>query len=67
MQYDGQYLGRVLHSTIFDKFDGERKTNMVVINANNDDAIINDEEPRKLVEYGKMYWKLLRKQCRYYI
>lgn len=63
VEYDGQYLGRRLESSTFLKWDGEGELQFKIIDT--EDGITN-EEARKFVECGKIYWSLLRKQCRYY-
>jgi hypothetical protein len=65
MVYDGTYLGRVLDSNEFEKFDGSVPfdSSLVV------DDVEKDDLPERVAEqlkYGKLYWELTKKQCRYY-
>jgi hypothetical protein len=68
MQYNGEYVGRKLGLVDFGKFDGELEMTSasIVIDPDDNEAIKKDEVVMKLIKHGEMYWKLLRKQCRYY-
>jgi hypothetical protein len=66
MAYDGEEVGRVLTSINVDKYDGEREDDNRIINFHDTETIQKDEDVMKLVEHGEMYWRLLRKQCRYH-
>ncbi|KAJ9142057.1 ATPase (AAA) domain protein [Pleurostoma richardsiae] len=65
LAYDGKYLGRVPYTNVTGKFDGEEEyaSHLRVFDL---DAPLEDEESKELIEYGKLYWKLLKKQCMYY-
>ncbi|KAK5625866.1 hypothetical protein RRF57_001582 [Xylaria bambusicola] len=65
MRYDGRYLGRYLETSIFDKFDGEIKSSRIVVGDLENDNDLPDAVSTQLT-YGKIYWNLLRKQCRQY-
>lgn len=67
MEYNGKYLGRKLSQYDTEKFDGELKMNLHVL----DIADINDDNMANLpklaqerIEDGRQYWKLLQKQCK---
>jgi hypothetical protein len=69
MEYDGLYLGRVVTFCTWNTFDGESTTfgNHVIFI--NDEALADankDERVRTAVEFGKSYWNLVSKQCRYH-
>ena len=71
MCFDGQFLGRSLSSFIPRKFDGEVKIDYSFVFT--DDESLSEEKLSTLNEavtnqynYGKKYWSLLRKQCKYH-
>jgi hypothetical protein len=69
MEYDGQFLGRRLHETYLDKFDGVKKPEGVCyLDVADMSRDVEDlpEMAQKRIEYGKQYWKLLKKQCKYH-
>jgi hypothetical protein len=69
MEYNGLYLGRVITSRDWSKFDGETTNweNGVIFINDEDLADANkDERLRTAVEQGKSYWNLVSKQCRYH-
>lgn len=77
LRYDGHFLGRVSSQTTIKKFDGEVKLedNIYVddlyfgvadVERNPNTNTNWDPLVSKQIENGRMYWKLLRKQCRYY-
>lgn len=48
-------------------FDGEVKGySRRVIDSQDTETMRRDERCRDLIRHGEMYWKLLKKQCRYY-
>ncbi|KAF2143197.1 uncharacterized protein K452DRAFT_247570 [Aplosporella prunicola CBS 121167] len=64
LTYDGEYLGRVERNLIQHKFDGEEEQ---------DTSQIIDLDNRPLtpkvaqhIANGKIYWDLLKKQCKHY-
>lgn len=65
LEFDGQYLSRTHHGEVMEKFSGEITTNWSRIIPDTRD--IRDEEARKLIDYGKLYWNLVQKQCKYHI
>lgn len=64
LAFDGRYLGRIESVQVMEKFSGEFGTDWIRILPDNKD--IRDEEAKKLVEYGKSYWNLVDKQCKYH-
>lgn len=66
LAFNGLYLDRVRQSTTIMKFSGEStpgKTTRFI----HDTRDIRDEEAKKLIEYGKSYWDLVQKHCKYHI
>lgn len=63
--FDGMYLGREEYSETVEKFSGEVEHDHWVRFIPNTDNV-NDEEAKKLVDYGKLYWNLLEKQCKFH-
>lgn len=71
MRFNGRYLGRESGTLNTHKFDGERamQTRRIVIddyNPSEEKLLSLGEVVKKQYEYGKKYWDLLHKQCRYY-
>lgn len=72
MEYNGQFLGRHSHETILDKYDGVEEHKAVcfldVADMSRGGTNVADlpEMAQKHIEYGKQYWKLLKKQCKYH-
>ncbi|OTB06589.1 hypothetical protein M426DRAFT_318656 [Hypoxylon sp. CI-4A] len=65
LRYDGRYLGRHITTVDIEKFDGQNEWgHSVVGDLENEDELPADV--KKQVEYGKVYWDLLRKQCKHY-
>lgn len=65
LAFNGLYLDRISQSITVLKFSGEKAlhdTRFVT-----DTMDITDEEAIKLIEYGKSYWDLVQKQCKYHI
>ncbi|KAJ3576726.1 hypothetical protein NPX13_g3611 [Xylaria arbuscula] len=63
LRYDGTYLGRVRVESESDKFDGEQEQDGILVgdlNTSELPRIVTDQ-----LEYGKMYWNLLQKQCKH--
>ncbi|KAI1362157.1 P-loop containing nucleoside triphosphate hydrolase protein [Xylaria arbuscula] len=63
LRYDGTYLGRVQAESEFAKFDGEQEQDGILVgdlSTSELPQIVTDQ-----LEYGKMYWNLLRKQCKH--
>ncbi|EFY96203.2 ATPase (AAA) domain protein [Metarhizium robertsii] len=68
--YDGKYLGRHMGQNDIVKFDGELDftkcdKRLVEVDALEESARL-DQVVAQQIEYGKKYWKLLKKQCKYY-
>ncbi|KAL1605010.1 hypothetical protein SLS60_004553 [Paraconiothyrium brasiliense] len=63
LEYNGTFVERVLRSSSRDKFDGEgdADTKPLIL-----DDLSGNKKAEDLIGYGKLYWRLLRKQCRYY-
>lgn len=79
LEYDGNRLRRVQGSLWESKYDGEqefgKETKYLDVGANvqnedvalqNEDLALQNEDVALHVEYGKRYWDLLRRQCRYH-
>lgn len=72
MEYNGQHLGRRSRETFLDKFDGVEVHSSVcfldVADMSPGGARVEDlpEMAQKHIEYGRRYWKLLKKQCKYH-
>ncbi len=71
LAYDGTYLGRVESGMDLSKFDGEASTKLdsrVIPMEDLDDENTGnlDEAATRQLEYGKKYYELLRKQCKYH-
>jgi hypothetical protein len=66
MQYDGQHVGRYNSTVRINRFDGEAKDRFKIIPDFTAAKSINDKVLMKMSEHGETYWKLLKKQCRYY-
>lgn len=72
MEYNGQHLGRRLHETSLDKFDGAEEHKAMcfldVADMSRGGTDVQDlpEMAQKHIEYGKQYWKLLKKQCKHH-
>ncbi|KAK0753083.1 hypothetical protein B0T18DRAFT_6384 [Schizothecium vesticola] len=69
LEYDGQFLGRRSHETYLDKFDGVIVDNGVCfLDVADMSRGVEDlpEMAQKHIKYGKQYWKLLKKQCKYH-
>ncbi|KAI1854569.1 hypothetical protein JX265_007560 [Neoarthrinium moseri] len=69
LRYDGSYLGRFLTTMEVPKFDGEVPHSLQFITGSeqSDEALIRrGGEVARQYQYGKMYWELLRKQCKYH-
>lgn len=72
MEYNGQYLGRRSHETFLNKFDGVEEHKAVCfldvtdMSRGGTNAADLPEMAQKHIEYGKQYWKLLKKQCKYH-
>jgi hypothetical protein len=64
LAFDGMYLGRVECTERIEKFSGELELKWTHFIPNTED--IEEEEAKKLVEYGKSYWDLVEKQCKYH-
>ncbi|KAI0141732.1 P-loop containing nucleoside triphosphate hydrolase protein [Xylariaceae sp. FL1272] len=64
LEYNGQYLGRVSQTTEVEKFDGKRR--MFSYRVEDLERRPLPEEVSNQLDYGKMYWKLLKKQWKYY-
>lgn len=65
LAYDGMYLGRVDYTETTEKFSGELELKWTHFITDTED--IEDEEAKKLVDYGRLYWDLVEKQCKYHI
>lgn len=65
LAYDGIFVNRVLKSIATTTWDGERDMSSELIF----DVHVTpwSRELDKLITQGKIYWSLLRKQCRYYV
>ncbi|KAF9891838.1 hypothetical protein FE257_003323 [Aspergillus nanangensis] len=66
MNYDGEYLGRMTQHSYIEKYDGELDRSQFTRFYNDLDAIETDELSSQRIKKGEAYWKLLKKQCRYY-
>jgi len=67
MVYDGTFLGRRMRTVTYVKFDGELEIDRHVIDVTDIDEDNLERLPERAqaqIEYGRQYWKLLRKQCR---
>ncbi|KAI0020196.1 P-loop containing nucleoside triphosphate hydrolase protein [Xylariomycetidae sp. FL0641] len=65
MQYDGFYLGRRMATFQFDQFDGQQRMDTMVDIEDIGSCKTEDDVSAQL-EYGKTYWSLLQKQCKYF-
>lgn len=63
LKYDGKFADRVINYSILDKFDGENDLASTILDLNN---LAGDTAVEDLISYGKLYWRHLRKQCKYY-
>jgi hypothetical protein len=65
MAWDGDYLGRFTSMTNNHKFDGESDCRNVMRSVDLSAEPL-DEDAAKIIAHGEQYWKLLRKQCKYF-
>lgn len=66
LEFNGLHLDRVEVTMEVPKFSGEKlfqDHTRFIPDTNN----IEDEEATKLIEYGKAYWDLVQKQCKYHV
>lgn len=63
--YDGKFLGRVTYRMNLATFDGLQSFggDTIYVSESEDFEV---KELKDLISYGKMYYSLLRRQCRYY-
>lgn len=72
MEYNGQFLGRRSNKTFLNKFDGVEEHKALCfldlddMSSGGTDIEHLPEMAQKHIEYGKQYWKLLKKQCKYH-
>lgn len=68
LAFDGKYVSRVQSGSIDDPFDGESSLDDILReNQIQEDTIGGlSETVRERYDYGKRYWNLLQKQCRFY-
>jgi hypothetical protein len=63
LDYGYGNLQRIRISRSIEKWDGEMALKFRLFDTEN---IFPDREAKRFVESGKLYWNLLRKQCKYY-
>ncbi|KAG8157941.1 hypothetical protein KVR01_012213 [Diaporthe batatas] len=64
LAFDGRFLGRVSSGCTMERFSGEKDQSSFRFISDTKD--IRDEEAKRLVDYGRQYWELIQKKCKYH-
>lgn len=67
LAFDGLYLDRKERQDGWKKFSGELNFEGSGVKIISDTDNIEDEDAKRLADYGRTYWRLVQKQCQYHV